>query len=689
MKKYIYLLFLILVLIPTHAQKRAFELDDIYKIKSVGSPVLSHNGDKIAFTVTSYDLKESKSITKIFTANIDGSGLEQFTDDSLSYYNPLWCLKDTGLYYVSYNDKNSKILFKKLHNNEVVTVAESYLSIESPKLSPDGKSFIFTTKLFPECGAEAKCNEIIQEAMDEGPIQAHLADSLFVRHWTEYEDGQYSHVLLYNIENKSYTDLTPGYFYSPTFSPGGSDDYEFAPDSKSIVFSSKRVSSPELSTNSDVWIVSTDGTRLKNITTENKAYDGSGQFSPDGKYITYRKQNIPGYESDMWNLALYNISTGQHKVLTNEIDNWVNSFQWSSDSKTIYFDLDEKGYNPLLKVNVETGKIDRVMEKSSINSWIVNNDESKVIYSYSKVEQPTEIAIYDLMNGKSTDITSVNSQLMNEVDFRPVESLWVDGADGAKIQVFVVKPHNFDPNKKYPLIVNVHGGPQMMWRDSYRPNWQLFPGSGYIIAFPNGHGSSGYGQAFTRDISQGWGGNIFTDILKVTDYLETLPYVDRDKVGAMGWSYGGYFMNLLQAKTKRYKCFVSMMGIYDLDPFYLETEEQWFPQFDLGGAPWENKELYKKYSPSTYVEDFSTPTLIITGERDYRVPYYQSLRYFTALQLKGIDSRIIIFDNDGHWPDHLKSMPLYYNSHLEWFNKYLDGKPAPYDSEKMVRNLAY
>ena len=525
--------------------------------------------------------------------------------------------------------------------------------------------------------------------MDDGPIQAHLADSLFVRHWTEYEDGKYSHVLLYDIKNKAYTDLTPGYFNSPTFSPGGSDDYEFAPDSKSIVFSSKRVSSPELSTNSDVWTVSIDGTGLKDITAENKAYDGSGQYSPDGKYIAYKCQKVPGYESDMWNLAIYNVATGEHKILTSEIDNWVNSFQWTENSKSIYFDIDEDGYNPLLKVNIESGKVDRVLENTSLNSWVVNADESEIIYSYSEVEKPTEIAVYDIKDNKSMDITSANSLLVSEVDFRRAESLWINGADGAKVQVFLVKPHDFDPNKKYPLIVNVHGGPQMMWKDSYRPNWQLFPGYGYIIAFPNGHGSSGYGQAYTRDISQGWGGNIFTDIMKVTDSLEALPYVDKERVGAMGWSYGGYFMNYLQAKTKRYKCLVSMMGIYDLDPFYLETEEQWFPQFDLGGAPWQNPELYKKYSPSTYVKDFSTPTLIITGERDYRVPYYQSLRYFTALQLRGIDSRIIIFDNDGHWPSHLKSMPLYYNSHLEWFNKYLGGKPAPYDSKKMVRNMAY
>ncbi len=689
MKKYICLFFIALLTFPSFAQKRAFELDDIYKIKSVSAPVLSNSGKRIAFTITSYNLKESSSITKIFTCNSDGSDLLQFTDDSLSYNNPIWCPENMGLFYLSYNGENSQILFRKFNSEKVDTIAESYLSIESPKLSPDGKYFLFTTKVFPECGIDIECNRKIQKAMDEGPVQAHLADSLFVRHWTEYEDGQYSHVLLYDIQNKTYKDLTPGYFHSPTFSPGGNDDYEFSPDSKHVVFSSKRVHDPESSTNSDVWIVSIDGSGLKNISEENKAYDGYGKFSPDGKYIAYKHQHIPGYESDMWDISIYKITTGEKKLLTKKVDNWVNGFQWSEDSKFLYIDIDEKGYNPLLKVNIESGEIERLLEHTSLNGWTVNKADSKVFYNYSKVDKPGDIAVYDLTTKMSKEITTINSEITDEVDFQPVESLWIEGAEGKQIQVFVVKPFGFDPTKKYPLIINVHGGPQMMWRDAYRAHWQLFPGYGYIIAFPNAHGSTGYGQDFTLDISKGWDGNVFTDIMKITDYFETLLYIDKEKIGAMGWSYGGYFMNLLQAKTKRYKCLVSMMGLYDLEQFFLETEELWFPKFDLGGNPWENPDLYKKQSPGNYVNNFSTPTLIITGERDYRVSYTQSLRYFTALQEKGIDSRLIIFDNDGHWPSHLKSMPLYYNAHLEWFNKYLDGKPAPYDSKKMVRNLAY
>ena len=231
-------------------------------------------------------------------------------------------------------------------------------------------------------------------------------------------------------------------------------------------------------------------------------------------------------------------------------------------------------------------------------------------------------------------------------------------------------------------------GPQMQWMDSFRGDWQVYPGSGYVVAFFNPHGSTGYGSKYTEAISKDWGGKVYEDVMKVTEALEKLRYVDSDRMGAMGWSYGGYMMNWLQGHTKKFKCFASMMGVFDLESKWGATEELWFPNWDLGGQPW-NSDLYNKYSPSNFVQNFSTPALIITGEKDYRVPYTQSIQYFNTLQTLGIESRLIIFKNDGHWPDYVKSMPLYYNSHLEWFHKYLGGNPAPYNSKELVKNNVF
>ncbi|MEW5842115.1 MAG: S9 family peptidase, partial [Bacteroidota bacterium] len=388
-------------------------------------------------------------------------------------------------------------------------------------------------------------------------------------------------------------------------------------------------------------------------------------------------------ESDRIRLAIYNRQTGERKTLTEAFDNWVNDFEWSNDSHSIYFTGSEKGYQPLFKIDINTLEIKKMIENVPVFSFVLSPKNDFAVYTYSYVNKPADLARFDFANSEKRDITFFNKEIEDEVDIRPAEQVWVKGADGTPVQVFIVKPHNFDPNKKYPLVINVHGGPQGQWMDSFRGDWQVYPGSGYVVAFPNPHGSTGNGQKFTAEISKDWDGKVLEDVMKVTDYLETLPYVDKNRVGAMGWSYGGYFMNLLQAKTHRYKCLASMMGIFDLTQFKQDTEELWFANWDLG-----NKD-YEKMSPSMYTNNFATPTLIITGERDFRIPYTQSIRYFTVLKKMGIDSRLIIFKNDGHWPSYIKSMPLYYNAHLEWFHKYLGGDPAPWDSKKMVRNLVF
>jgi dipeptidyl aminopeptidase/acylaminoacyl peptidase len=229
----------------------------------------------------------------------------------------------------------------------------------------------------------------------------------------------------------------------------------------------------------------------------------------------------------------------------------------------------------------------------------------------------------------------------------------------------------------------------MQWMDSFRGDWQVYPGAGYVVAFPNPHGSTGYGQEFTDAISGDWNGKVMTDILGVAEHLSKLPYVDAERMGAMGWSWGGYAMMWLEGREIPFKALAAMMGVYDLRSMHGTTEELWFPQEDVPGTPWDNPRAYEERTPSNYVKNYKTPCLVITGERDYRVPYTQSLQFFTDLQLMKVPSRLIVFKNDGHWPDDLKSMPVYYNSHLEWFNRWLGGSPAPWKTEDMVRNQVF
>jgi dipeptidyl aminopeptidase/acylaminoacyl peptidase len=351
--------------------------------------------------------------------------------------------------------------------------------------------------------------------------------------------------------------------------------------------------------------------------------------------------------------------------------------------------VQEQGRWPLLRVDVATGRITRLLEGQSIKEFVVSADQKSVYLTKTRVGEPVEVWRYSLATKTLSRLTTFNQAVANEVDLRPAEEQWVKGADGKAIHVFLVKPHGFDPAKKYPLILNVHGGPQMMWSDTLRGDWQVYPGAGYIVAFPNPHGSTGYGQAFTDAISGDWDGKVMTDIDKVAEHLAALPYVDKDRMGAMGWSWGGYAMMWLEGRPTRFKALAAMMGVYDLRAMHGATEELWFPEHDLTGTPWDKAATYERMNPSSQVQAFKTPCLVITGERDYRVPYTQSLQFFTGLQEMGVPSRLIVFKNDGHWPDTLKSMPVYYNAHLEWFQKYLGGSPAPWKTEDLVRNLAF
>jgi len=682
-KKVSLLFMLFLMITSVYAQKRAFTVEDLYKIKSIGSPVISNDGRKIVFIVTELDLKKAKSNTEIYLMNVDGTNQKQFTNNEAADFNPIWKNDDSGIIFTSTRTGSSQLFCLPISGGEAKQITDFELGINSAKLSNDGKSIIFQASVFPECGIDIECNAKIDNAMQKGAVQAHIADSLFVRHWTEYNDGKYTHILKYDFETEQYNDLTPGYFNSPAFSAGGSDNYNFSTDGNFVTFDSKRVKNPAVSTNNDVFIVDINGKNLINITKENEAADFSPKYSPDGKYIAYLTQLVPTFESDRIRLAIYDVKNKSNKIITDSFDNWVNSFEWNSDSKSIYFTGYEKGYLPLFKVNVESQKIEKIINKKVIYSFSISPKNDFVIYTNSSVHKPVEMEYFNFSSKRELQLTKFNKDLTNNVEMNPAEQVWVKGAEGKPVHVFIVKPFNFNPQKKYPLIINVHGGPQYQWMDSFRGDWQVYPGYGYIVAFLNPHGSIGYGQDYTNAISDDWDGKVYEDVMKVTDYLEKLDYVDANKMGAMGWSYGGYFMNLLQAKTDRFKCLASMMGIYDLKEFKDETEELWFANWDL------KRSDYEKMSPSKYEDNFKTPTLIITGEKDYRIPYTQSLRYFTVLQNKGIDSRLIIFKNDGHWPSNLKSMPLYYNSHLEWFNKYLGGKKAPWDSKQLSRNLVF
>jgi len=664
-------------------QKRAFTIEDLYKIKNVGAPVLSNSGNKIAFTVSETFLAEGKTQTSIYVMNTKGGELNIVSEKFKSASSPFWSSEDK-LFFIS----DGQVYQYSFDSNEATQITDFYAGVSDPVISKDSKYLAFTADLFPECGTDNDCNKKLDESASNNPLQAYVADELLFRHWTEYKGGKESCLILYDLREKVYTSIAHSDVLSGTYMLGGGVKYNFSPDSREICFLSSPEKNIATSTNTDLYIFPIGGKDAVDVTSYNPAFDGSPVYSPDGKYIAYKTQATPGFEADRFRVAVLNRQTMLSETLTEVFDYTADDISWSSDSRNIYFTADNSGYNPVFSVNVETKIVSQITDDKAVAGYQVSKDGRDLFLKFSAVDKPGEIYSYQINGSEYSQITYFNKKLSEEVDIRPAEQLWIDGADGTPVHVFVVKPHNFDPNKKYPLVINVHGGPQMQWMDSFRGDWQVYPGSGYVIAFFNPHGSTGYGSKYTEAISGDWGGKVFEDVMKVTDQLSKLPYADSTRIGAMGWSYGGYMMNWLQGQTKKFKCFASMMGVFDIESMWGATEELWFVNWDLKGQPW-NSELYNKFSPSNFVQNFSTPTLIITGERDYRVPYTQSIQYFNTLQSLGIDSRLIIFKNDGHWPSSVKSMPLYYNAHLEWFHKYLGGDPAPYDSKEMVKNTVF
>jgi dipeptidyl aminopeptidase/acylaminoacyl peptidase len=687
MKRNLALALALFAALPLIAQKRAFTIEDVYRVQTVSDLSLAPDGRSLVYLVTTPDLPHAKRTSHIWTMNADGSGTRALTSGDADT-TPV--LSSDGRTLAFLRDANLYLL--PLGGGEARKLTDLTTGVSDPVWSPDGKWIAFATDVYPECNGDAACNKRVGETWSNGKLKAHMADNtLLYRHWTGWKDGTVTHLWLVNVESGVTRDLTPGRFDFPPFSLGGGPQYDFAPDSSELAVVSNHDPKPASSTNSDIWVISltSPSATPRNITASNPAFDGAPKYSPDGRFIAYTMQKIPAYESDLQRLAVYDRQAGTSRVLTESFRDWVEDFTWARDSKSILFSAPVQGHNPIYRTGLSGGAIDKLYDDRSIDHFELGADDRTIYYIGRSVGEPTEIYSAVLGSGSTTRrrLSHVNETLANEVDIRPAEMMWVTGAEGTKVQVYVVKPHDFDPAKKYPLILNVHGGPQQQWADAFRGDWQVYPGAGYVVAFPNPHGSTGFGQDFTASISGDWGGKPFEDVMKVTDALAKLPYVDANRMGLMGWSYGGYFVDWAEGHTDRFKAAASMMGLYDLRSFYGATEELWFPEWDLKGQPW-NSDLYEKMSPSNYVKNFRTPCLVISGERDYRVPYTQSLQFYTALQKMNVPSRLIVFSEAGHWPSWYE-MALYYTAHLEWFHQYLGGGPAPWTTEAFLRNAVF
>ncbi|HEU4389131.1 MAG TPA: S9 family peptidase, partial [Blastocatellia bacterium] len=460
---------------------------------------------------------------------------------------------------------------------------------------------------------------------------------------------------------------------------GGPDDFAFSPDSQELAFARNTDKVEALSTNGDLFVVPVGGGNARSVTGDNPANDLSPLYSPHGRYLAYRAQARAGFESDRWQLILYDRKSGQRRSLTEQFDSSVEGFSFSTDGQTIYFVAGERGRQPILSVPVAGGPIKKLVADGFNDDVKVTADA--LVFTRQSLARPIEIFRSSIDGTGVTQVTTTNDKDLAEFNLKPAEDVSWEGAAGAKVHGFIVKPANFTTGKKWPLLVLIHGGPQGAWNDawSYRWNPQVFAAAGYVVFTPNPRGSTGYGQKFVDEISGDWGGKVYADIMNGVAYVGSLGYIDRDRIGAAGGSYGGYMVNWIEGHNDdsraTFKALVSHAGVYNLTSMYGATEELWFPEWEFKGTPWTNAEMYAKWSPHQYVKNFKTPLLVVHGELDYRVPVTEGLQLFTALQRQGVDSKLLYYPDEGHWVLKPLNSELWYNTVLAWFDSYLKPKP--------------
>src|SRR5437588_1434588 len=657
-------------------EERRFTIDDLLKVRRVSDPQVSPKGDLVAFTVTDMDKTANKGTTQIYVVPLAGGEPRQLTNDEHSSASPRWSPDGEKLAFVSARDGEDQVWTIDVSSGALKKISSISTGAGDPVWSPDGNWIAFASDIYPECPSDA-CNKKRVEEKAQSKVKAHVADRLLYRHWKTWKDGLRTHVFVVSAGGGEARDLTPGDYDAPPFSLGGPTDYAFSPDSRELAFVSNHDKVEAISTNADVWLVPVRGGTPRNITAANHGYDGSPQYSPDGRFIAYRSQTTPGYESDRFRLMLFDRKTNRSVSLSESLDSWVDEFAFSPDSKSIYLAAGDRAREAIYSVSVSGGPITKLSGDGFNGDIHPTSDGHAIVFSRSTSAKPTEIYRANTDGSGVTALTKTNDALISTFNLKPAEEVTWTGALGAKVAGWIVKPANFNPRKKYPLIVLIHGGPQGAWNDNwgYRWNPQIYAGDGYIAFMPNPRGSTGYGQRFVADISGDWGGKVFTDISNGVAMAANLPFVDKNRIGAAGASYGGYMIDWIEGHNNdprfHYKVLVSHDGVYNLTSMTGVTEELWYTDWELKGTPWTNPAMYDRWSPHKFVQNFKTPILIITNTLDYRVPEGEGMRLFTAVQRMGVESKLMDFPDEGHWVLKPANSQFWHNTVLEWMDKHL------------------
>ena len=650
---------------PATAQQHPMTFDDLIALKAVSDPQISPDGQQVAYVVSTPSLQENRNISHIWLADLASGANRQITHGTGSDFAPRFSPSGRTLAFLSTREDGAQVWLLPLGGGEGRRVTSLPYGAGDLYWLPDGKGFVVMSDIkWPE-------QQEIDRRNDDYPTHARIWTQLLWRHWVEWREGRRQHLFRVDADSGKATDLTPVDHDVPTIATPGDGDVSISPDGKQIAVAMHGDSTVADNTNVDVYVLPVAGGAKRDVTAANHGADNTPRFSPDGKWLAYLSMQTPGFESDRKRLMLIpwsgDSAAGPAVEATTDWTLSVGSFTWCPNSKCVYAEVEERGDGDIYKIDVPGFHRSDVVVGKATNTSVRVSADGKLVYLHESATQPPEV----WMAGKA--VSHQNDSVVAALKLNPLESYGFVGALGDSVFGWILKPPAFDSTKRYPLIYLVHGGPQGAWDDNWQPRWsyEMFAARGYVVAAVNFHGSTGYGQKFTDAISQHWGDYPYEDLMKGLDVVARLPYVDSTRMGAAGASYGGYMIYWLAGHTDRFKVLVDHDGVFDPVSMYGSTDELWFPQWEFGGTPYDNRALYEKWSPLNFVQHWKTPMLIVHSQLDYRLDVSQGYEAFTALKKMGVPGTFLYFPDEGHFVLKPRNRRIWWGTVLDWLGQYL------------------
>lgn len=658
-----------LVVPLTHAQ-RALTAEDVWNMDRVGSPVVSPDGSRFAFTVTSFNIDTDASSTYIYLMSPDDNAPVKFTRSG-SDSNPVFSPDGRYLAFTSRRHGGpAQLYLLPLYGGEARQITDLPVAVVAPKWFPDGQRLAFSATIHPDYNGDWKKLKEMMDANRNSRMTAKVTENRTYRFWDRWlTDGFYPRLFSTTLDG-DVVDLMPD--SRRFFAMSGAPSYDISPDGSEIAITANNNPEPYEHLNYDIILIHTDGSGEKaNITEENIANDSGPVYSPDGRFILYGKQTRTDFYADNVNMVKYDRRAGTHEVLTENIDLSFSNWMWTSDGRSIYAHAEHNATQALFSISANGTGL-REVKTSGTTRGAALVAGNRLVFAHSTMSRPSELFVMNTNGRGLRQLTRFNEERLSELNLGEVQNITYKGANDADVQMYIVYPPDFDASKKYPMVVLIHGGPHGIFGDDFHFRWNahLFSAPGYITILPNFHGSTSFGQAFTESIHGAHSELPYIDIMKATDYMIERGYVDENRIAAAGGSYGGYMVSWIAGHTDRFAALISHAGVYNIMGQFA-SDITYHRVAAYSGAPWDGLESLNRWNPAMFAENFVSPMLVIHGELDYRVPITQGLELYGVYKGKGLDARLVYYPNENHWILRPQNSIFWYQEVHNWLERYL------------------